>query len=454
MSEMARTYQPAEAYRAKILPERARATVRNRWLAKRLETVLPEVMAREGFDCWIISAREYNEDPVIMSLLPEPYMYARRRTILAFFRQPDGTFERMTLARYPIVGPDERSDVLFAGPAAGAGAGPQQFYEAVWDPDAEEQWACLARLVRERDPRTIGINVSETFAFGDGLSKGEHQQLVAALGPALASRTKGAERVAVGWLERRLPEEIDTYSGIVEIAHAVIAEGFSSRVILPGVTTTDDVVWWMRQKVTDLGLRSWFQPSVTIQAPDMGAPASGGRSGPRRKVIRPGDLLHCDFGLVYLGLCTDNQQNAYVLKPGESAPPAGLEQALVAGNRLQDIHLEAMILGRTGNDILSAALAKARHEGLRPQIYTHPLGYHGHAAGPTIGLWDQQDGVPGRGDYELFDDTVHSIELNVGFDVPEWDGQTIRMALEEDAVITGRQAIWLDGRQTKLYLIR
>jgi len=442
----------ADQYRRKVLPERERARVRNQWLLQRLDTVLPEVMAREGFDCWVVSAREYNEDPVIMTLLPEPYMYARRRTILAFFRLADGTFEKLTLSRYPIVGPDERTDELFCG-AAAQPAGPHHYYQAVWDPAAEEQWDCLARLIRERNPATIGINVSETFAFGDGLTHGEYEQLAAALGPEYMARTRGAERVAVGWLEYRTPAEIAAYAGIVEIAHAIIAEGFSSRVVLPGVTTTDDVVWWMRQKVTDLGLRPWFQPSVSIQSADSATPAMAGQAPPQRKLIKPGDLLHCDFGLVYLGLCTDTQQNAYVLRTGETDAPAGLHAALASGNRLQDIHLEMMVAGRSGNDILRMALEKAKAEGLDPQIYTHPLGYHGHAAGPTIGLWDQQGGVPGRGDYELFDGTAHSIELNVKCQVPEWGGQTVRMALEEDVIFTGGRCHWLDGRQTKLHLI-
>ncbi|MDP2871364.1 MAG: M24 family metallopeptidase, partial [Bacillota bacterium] len=371
--------------------------------------------------------------PVIMTLLPEPSMAARRRTILLLTRREDGTVERLTVSRY----------------------GMGDFYEAAWDPDKEEQWACLARLVRERNPKVIGINVSSTFAFGDGLTHAEYVEMTDALGPELAARTKGAERLAVGWLERRISEEIEAYTGIVEIARAIVAEAFSSKVILPGVTTTEDVVWWMRQKVCDLGLRSWFQPSVSIQAPGLAGRSPGGQGGgPARILIQPGDVLHCDFGLVYLGFCTDTQENAYVLKLGECEAPAGLSAAFATGNRLQDIHLEAMRTGRTGNEILAAALKRAVSEGIQPSVYTHPLGYHGHAAGPTIGLWDQQGGVPGRGDYELFDDTCHSIELNVRQAVPEWDGQQVRMALEQDVAFTGGKPHWLAGRQAELHLIK
>jgi hypothetical protein len=416
-----------DSYRSKILPLRARAKVRNDWLKTRLETVIPALMAREGFDMWLVIAREYNEDPVIMTLLPEPSMAARRRTILLFHRRADGSVERLTLDRY----------------------GFGEFYQSAWNPDEEEHYDCLARLIRERNPQTIGLNYSDTFAFGDGLTYQEYQNLAAALDDELMARTQSAERLCVGWLEQRIEAELTVYPGIVELGHALIAEAYSSRVIQPGITTTTDVVWWFRQKMLDLGLQAWFQPSVEIQAPGQ----RFDHNDKPRILILPGDLLHCDVGFYYLGLATDHQQNAYILKPGETDVPVGLKAALAAGNRLQDIHMAAMQLGRTGNEVLKAALDQAKAEKLDPQIYSHPLGYHGHAAGPTIGLWDRQAGVPGRGDYELFDETAYSIELNIKQAIPEWHDQIVRIALEEDAVMSGGQMRWLDSRQTEFYLI-
>ena len=416
----------ADAYGGKILPLRQRTEVRNRWLRQRLDSVLLEMIRRESLDMWIVVAREYNEDPVIMTLLPEPMMYARRRTIIVFSLKGDGGLERLVLARYGI----------------------KDFYEGVWDPDKEEQYDCLSRIVRERDPKSIGINVSETFAFGDGLTHGEYNLLSAALGEGYMGRTRGAERLAVGWLERRTGPEIDAYPGIVEINHAIVADAFSSRVIHPGITTTEDVAWWMRQKILYLGLQAWFQPSVEIQAPDQKYDKED-----KRTSIQPGDLLHCDVGFYYLGLATDVQQNAYILRPGENEAPEGLRAALVDANRLQEIHAGEMVAGRTGNQILEAALERARREGINASIYTHPLGHHGHAAGPTIGLWDRQGGVPGRGDYPLFEDTCYAIELNAKREVPEWGGQEVRIALEEDAVFTGGTLRFLAGRQTKFHLI-
>jgi Xaa-Pro aminopeptidase len=412
--------------RSAILPLRQRATIRNEWLRLRLDSYLPELMKREGFDMWVVIAREYDEDPVIMSMLPEPFMYARRRTILLFRLLRDGSVERLTFARY----------------------GMGDFYKTVWDPEKEEQYVCLAREIKKRRPKKIGIDVSETTAFGDGLTHGEYTQLTRALGPKYSKRLSSAEPLAVGWLEHRTPRELDAYPGIVAITHALVEEAFSRRVIHPGVTTTDDVSWWMRQKMVDLGLEPWFPPTVDLQAPDQthDKPA-------KRNLITPGDLLHCDIGFYYLGLATDCQRNVYILKPGECDAPDGLKAALRDGNRLQDILGEEIVVGRTGNDVLKRAREKAASEGIVPSIYTHPLGNHGHAAGTTIGLWDKQGGVPGTGDYPLHANTCYAIELNAKKAVAEWGGQEVRMSLEEDAVLTSGGLRWLSGRQTRLYLI-
>ncbi|RMG75665.1 MAG: M24 family metallopeptidase [Chloroflexi bacterium] len=419
-------------YQHKILPLKAQAEIRNTWLKKRLDTIIPEVMHRENLDMWLVIAREYNEDPVIMTLLPEPAMSARRRTILVFHRAGDGTYQRFTVSRYGIPG----------------------FYESVWEPETGEgQYDCLRRVITELDPQRIGINVSSTFAFGDGLSHQEYLNLADALGEDIVGRLVSAERMCVGWLERRLPEEMTVYPAIVEIGHAIIAEAFSTRVITPGITTTQDVVWWMRQTMQDMGLRAWFQPTVELQAHGESFMPLQDKDS-MRKVILPGDLLHCDMGFYYLGLATDQQQHAYILKPGETDAPVGLKAALAQANHLQDIVMQNMVVGKTGNQVLSDSLEQANQEGIeKPCIYCHPLGYHGHAAGPTIGLWDQQQGVPGSGDYPLFDDTAYSIELNIITPVSEWDGQEVRIALEEDALLVDGKMRWLHGRLERYHVL-
>jgi methionine aminopeptidase len=434
-ARLAYARQHVSDWSSKILPLRRRTEVVNAWLAERLQTVLPEVMRREGIDLWIVVAREYNEDPVLFSLLPATMMSARRRTILVFHAPEGGAFEAMAIAN--------------------AGIGLDDHYRPMWDKSkmaqaAETQWECLRRVVAERDPKRIGIDVAENFAFGDGLSKTEHDGLLAALGDDLAARTTSAERVVVGWLERRTPTEIAAAHGINQIAHGIIGEAFSSRVVHPGVTSALDVAWWLRQRVNDLGLTCWFQPTVAVQRHGV---ALGDIGSSPDEIIRPGDLLHCDFGLHYLGLATDTQQNAYVLRLGEEAPPAGIVRALGVANAQQDLLAASMVAQRTGNEILADVLGRMRAAGIEGRMYTHPIGYHGHGAGPMIGMYDQQEGVPGRGDYPLHDDTLHSFEMFAEVDVPEWDGQRVKLASEQIVAFTGGAVHFLGGRQTELHLI-
>ena len=407
----------------RVLTHREQAGHVYRWISDRFDTVLPALMRREGIDMWVIVSREYNDDPVFRSMSPLTTFSSRRRTILVFFDRGEKGVERLSIGRFDY----------------------ERLYTVVATPN-DGQWEGLRKVVEERNPKVIGINTSEAWNHADGLTANEKENLVRALGPTFASRLKSAEMLAVGWLEVKLAEETAAYRHVMTVAHKVIRDAFSNAVVKPGVTTTDDVVWWMRQRVADQGLGSWFHPSVSIQR-------AGQTSAPSR-VIERGDLLHTDFGLVYLGFSTDTQHHAYVLKAGETDAPAGIKAGLAAANRLQDLTMQHAKLGATGNQALKGALEQARAEGLTPSIYCHPVGYHGHAAGPPIGMTDYQNGVPVRGDYIFRPDTWHSIELNVMHPVPEWNNQRVRFALEEDAALLSKGWDWIDGRQTRLYLIK
>jgi Xaa-Pro aminopeptidase len=415
-----------------ILSMEERAEVVNRWLEIRFDTVIPMLMRRANIDMWVVSAREYNEDPIIETMLPATWQSARRRTILVFYdRGPEEGVERLAIARYDI----------------------GDFFASAWDKEEQpDQWARLAEVIEERDPQQIALNRSETFGLADGMTDTEFDGMLAALPSMYQERIVSGEGLAIGWLETRTPEEMAVYPMIVRMAHAIIAEGFSEAVIQPGVTTTEDVQWWYRDRIRDLNLTAWFHPSVSVQRPESGE-AGDFSSRPEASVIQPGDLLHVDFGITYLRLNTDTQQHAYVLKPGETEAPAGLRDGLATGNRLQNILTNQFETGRTGNEILAAALSQAESEGIDATIYTHPIGFHGHGAGPTIGLWDQQGGVPGKGDYPLYANTAYSIELNAAVSVPEWDGQEILIKLEEDAFFDGETVGYIDGRQKELHLI-
>ena len=417
-----------------ILPMRERARVVDDWLEHRLDTVVPALMRREGIDLWVLVAREYAEDPVVETMLPATWLAARRLTVLVFHdRGPEEGVERLAVARYDI----------------------GRFFETAWDPaEQPNQWAALAELVRARDPERIGLNVSPTFALADGLTASQRDELTAALGGELAARVVPAEALAIGWLETRTEDELEVYPQLARIAHGIIAEGLSDRVITPGVTTTADVQWWYRERIRELRLTTWFHPSVSIQRQEGDGHSGSFASKPGARVIRRGDLVHVDFGINYLGLNTDTQQHAYVLRGGEREPPRGLVDGLAAGNRMQDLLMACFETGRTGNELLACSLEAGRAAGLKPTVYTHPLGYHGHGAGPMIGMWDMQGGVPGTGDYPLYPMTAFSIELNVAVPIPEWGGQEVRIMLEEDAWFDGERCRWFDGRQTELLLVR
>ncbi|HSG77982.1 MAG TPA: M24 family metallopeptidase, partial [Acidimicrobiia bacterium] len=327
----------------------------------------------------------------------------------------------------------------------------EEVFPSAWDPDEEpDQWAAVARLLEEADPVTIGVNVSPGTALADGLTSSEMDGLGHALGSELLGRVVSAEALAVGWLETRIPGEVDALAEACGIAHGLLARALSREVVDPGRTSTDDVVWWLRERVRDLGLTSWFHPTVSVQRAG-GVPRTTFWSTPVPVVVEPGDLVHVDFGIVHLGMHTDQQQHGYVLRPRESSAPDGLRTALAAANRVQDLLLAEMRPDRTGNDVLRDALAAAGVEGLRPRIYTHPIGLHGHAAGPTIGLWDRQDGVAGAGDLALHPDTAYSIELQAVSAVPGWGD--VAVMLEEEAFLDAAGIRWLDGRQTDFHLI-
>jgi len=416
-----------------VLAERDRVEPVNRMLTDRLEDLLPRLMREAGIDLWLVINREYAEDPVYLTLVPEPVFAARRTTMLLFHdRGPEEGVERLTVSRYPLGGP----------------------YEAAWQGgDLDGQWQGLAEVIRERDPKRIGIDVSRTWPVADGLTASLRDRLVEALGPELAGRLTSAEELVVRWIETRSAGELEVYPHVVALARGVIAEAFSSKVVTPGVTTTDDVAWFIRERFAELGLAVWFMPYVNLQRPGLDCPRDSAFCG-EDGVIRPGDVLHTDVGICYLRLCTDTQEMAYVLRAGEAGAPEELERALATGNRWQELLTAKFVTGRTGNEILDAARQAAGDQGIESSVYSHPLGFFGHAPGPTIGMWDDQRPAPIRGDWPLYPGTAYAIEGNVKVQLAGWGGQRVQIKLEQSAVFDGDKVTYLAGRQTRWHLVR
>jgi hypothetical protein len=419
---------------SQILSERDRATLKDEILEERFNTLLPQLMDKADIDMWLVISREYNEDPVMRTMLPSTWLNARRRTILVFYNNKEkNKIEKLAVARYDV----------------------GKNITSAWDQEKQpDQWQALENLIRERNPNKIGINISEHFGITDGLVKTDYDALLEALPEDLENKLVSAEKLAISWIETRTPKEMELYNTLVEVTHQIIDEAFSNKVITPGKTTTEDVVWWMRQKVTDMGLETWFHPTVEIQRNNE-ALKSHIESFSKAKtddIILLGDLLHCDFGITYIGLNTDCQQHAYVLKETENKVPSFLLDAFKKGNRVQDILTSNFVEGKTGNEILLTSLTEAKAEGLRPSIYTHPLGTYGHSAGPTIGMWDSQEGVPVTGDYPLYKNTVYAIELNTTVKLVEWS-KDIRIMLEEAGFFGKSGFRYVNGRQQTIKAI-
>ena len=414
-----------------ILNLKDRATLIEKIQKDRLYNLLPELMSKNGIDMWIIITREYNEDPIIKTLLPPTWLNARRRTILIFsFDESTKKTESVAISRYNF----------------------GKNIKSIWDKEKNpNQMLALKDYIDKVNPKKIGLNYSENFALIDGISKSDYELFYSSISNDIKQRIVSAENLGIQWIETRTKLEKEIYKDLVSITQNIINEAFSNKVIEPGKTTTDDVVWWMREKVLELKLKTWFHPTVDVQRNEQSdLYAFDGKS--KYDIIQPGDLVHCDFGISYLTLNTDCQQIAYVLKSDEKEAPEFLTKALKDANKLQDILTSEFELDKTGNEILLNSLKIAKDNGLDPQIYTHPLGTFGHSAGTTIGMWDSQEGVPIKGDVLMKYNTVYAIELNNKSFIKDWNKE-VRVMLEEAGLFEENGFKYINGRQEEIILI-
>ena len=414
-----------------ILSLKDRATLIEKIQKDRLDNLLPELMSKNGIDMWIIITREYNEDPIIKTLLPPTWLNARRRTILVFtFDESTKKTESVAISRYNF----------------------GKNIKSIWDKEKNpNQMLALKDYIDKVNPKKIGLNYSENFALIDGISKSDYELFYSSISNDIKQRIVSAENLGIQWIETRTKLEKEIYKDLVSITQNIINEAFSNKVIEPGKTTTDDVVWWMREKVLELKLKTWFHPTVDVQRNEQSdLYAFDGKS--KYDIIQPGDLVHCDFGISYLTLNTDCQQIAYVLKSDEKEAPEFLTKALKDANKLQDILTSEFELDKTGNEILLNSLKIAKEKGLDPQIYTHPLGTFGHSAGTTIGMWDSQGGVPIKGDVLMKYNTVYAIELNNKSFIKDWNKE-VRIMLEEAGLFEENGFKYINGRQEEIILI-
>ena len=422
--------------RPAVLSIRERAEFVYKITQKRLDTLLPRLMREAGFDMWIVTGNEDNPDPIFETMIPYENWCPITQILVFFDRGQARGVERLNVSRTDTQG-------LFTN----------VWDAAAWDQKkGESQWECLGRIVRERAPKRIGTNEGEIEWAAGGLTAVLKKNLVAAIGPQYAARLASAEPLVTLWAETLLDEEIEVMERAQAISHAIIGEMFSNGVITPGQTTVDDLRYFYWQRVADLGLKVSFSPFVTIRGR---SPENREKYGKDDKVIRPGDLLHCDVGVKYMRWNSDAQEVAYVLRTGETDAPETFKNQMAEANRLQNLYCEEFKTGLTGNELLGSMLKKARQTGIpNPRIYSHSLGLFLHEPGPLIGLpWEQVHNA-GRGDVKLVPMSCFTCELSVTSPVPEWGGMDFRLPLEQAVVFTGDRVVFLDGRQTAFHLIK
>lgn len=395
-------------------------------LYDRIHHLLPKLMEETGYDMWIIPCREYNEDPIFKTMLPAGAQSARRQSCLAFVNDEQG----------------------YGAYNFGRAGGMSRFYIQGYTDNSKDQFEELAKFVRARNPKKIGINSSKVWGICDGLAKDQYDKLYQALDPQDREKLCSSYPLAIRWVETRTQEELSRYRSIYELAMNICEEAFSRKVIIPGVTTTTEVEDWIAQEINNLGLGFWFSPDVDIQRPGMPGVGSCG------DVIQHGDLLHYDVGIQYFGLCSDSQRMGYVLREGETEVPEYLQEGFRKTSRFQDIVCEEHIAGRTGNEILHTCLERGKAEGLNPMLYCHPIGYFGHSAGTVVGLWDHQEGIGEFGDFPLHYNTCYALELNTESVVHEWGDQVVRFSAEETVAFTedGKLSYFYPGRD-RIYAI-
>lgn len=418
----------------KLLSVRDQQMVRERWLKTRLDTLLLPMMRRHKIDMWIVTNEEFHPDPVVQFIAP-PIPYEGRRDFFIFADRGTGTLERVALVRYL----DERL---------------KHFFEVV-NPPGRDLAATLKRIVDERQPKTIALNMGGTRGATNGLTYDAYTFLAETLGKEQADKFVTAAPLIVEYLDTRLPDELEYYRTAVALTDTITRRAFSNEVITPGKTTVGDVRFWWLQQMNNSGLDTWFQPDLRIQR-------QGAETGKTQQflsvadeevVIQRADVIHIDCGLNYMGLSTDWQKMGYVLRAGEKDVPEGLKRALTNTNRLQDALFAHIKPGAMGFDVYDAAMADMKAAGIEAMIYSHSIGNQGHGLGASI---DFRRPPAGATSFEppFREGSYTSIELNTSTPVAEWQGQKVTIMMEDDAYLTRDGMKWFRPRQTEFYVIR
>ncbi len=415
----------------KLLSLREQMDVREMWLKKRFDTMLLPMMRKHGVSMWIVVNEEFHSDPITESIVPPIPIVGRRDFFI--FADNGKTLERFAVVRYE----EERL---------------KNHYTLIV-PSRDKTAETIKKIVEERDPKTIALNIGGGRGQSDGLTHDAYKFLADALGKEYESRFISGGKFIADFLDTRIPEELEHYRKAVLATDVLTRRAFSNEVITPGKTTVGDVRWWLLQQVNNLGLSVWFQPDLRVQrrAKSNNTSQQFLAVADESLVLERGDLIHVDFGLNYMGLSTDWQKHAYILQKGEKDAPEGLKKALKNTNRLQDTIFAVARAGMTGAEVYDAAMAEMKRQNIEAMIYSHPIGTQGHGLGAAI---DFRRASIGDGAERLRLGSYTSIELNTSTQVAEWNNQKVTVMGEDDAFMTEKGYEFFRPRQTEFYLVR
>lgn len=414
----------------KLLSQREQMDVREIWLKKRLDTLLLPMMRKHGISMWIVVNEEFNSDPATEYIVPPIPMVGSRDFFI--FADTGERLEKIAIVRYS----EERLKNHY------------QMVSVSRDKLAETLRSTIAKY----NPKNIALNINGTRGQQNGMSQASYKMLAETLGADTEKKFVSAASFLNDFFDTRLPEELEHYRNAVLVTDILTRRAFSNEVITPGKTTVGDVRWWFLQQINNLGLKTWFQPDIRIQRQAKTTTTNQQflSVADEATVLERGDLIHIDCGLDYMGLSTDWQKMAYILKKGEKDSPEGLKKALKNTNALQDAIFKVARAGMTGAEVYESAMAEMKRQNIEAMIYSHPIGTHGHGLGASIDFRKAIGGAEER--FRLGSYT--SIELNTSTIVPEWNNQKVTMMAEDDAVMTEKGYEFIKPRQTELYLIR
>ena len=419
----------------KLLPWSQQIAVREQWLAKRHEMILP-MMRAHGIDMWIVVNEEFHDDPLTQYIAP-PRPYAGGRDFFVFV----DTGEK-GLRKIAITGFSEENL--------------KQFFESPDEPRPADK--VLPELYEQYKPKKIALSFGARRGVQRSLTYDTYNLIAEKMGQEAVQHFVPAADLIEDYLDTRIPEEFATYQAMVQLTDALTRRSLSSEVIHPGKTTVGDVRRWLYDQLGENHVGTWFQPDLRVQRKGTKNDTSRGflAVAAESTVIERGDVVHLDFGITYMGLNTDWQKMAYVLLPGEKEAPAGLRNAMKNTNALQDaLTLRAARPGRPAGEVYNQTMEEMKQKGIEAQIYSHPIGNQGHGLGPSIDFRaTKRDDIGATQAKPLRKGSYLSVELNTQTAVPEWDQQKVYIMMEDDAYLTDDGYKFFVPRQEAFYLVK